>query len=457
VAVKNLGSGADKLTFQFNQKAEFRHEGKKIDLEKAKDELKVIGKDGKEKTIKGFLGSDGLFYALKKTQNGVQINVYGEPADMKKQQFHVNGGDITRARFNDIRYRKDDPDDTAPKQFQVSGTGDPDKFAKLYGLIRRPDAGLNAGAPAGAAPQPPVDKDVEPPPVAKPAPVAAQQAQQAALGVGAPANKPPPQDAARPVFKKIEDIDWLKKDGEATKIYDYNKESLKQLDGIGQVLTSDDLSASLTRKALADKIAAKYGIADVPDGASPLDYLDLGDFTVADLKGLIKEQEQSPPGVLKQIGLKPIETLGGVDSFYGALAKGIHGTSSTDTTDASAARKQLLFQLSAVETSQDEGQLNELADGLKGQDRKEAFKLLRETLEGNLASGGEASLKLAAINSKAPVVTISDQGNRIYSPDGTYREFARSDTAGFKQAFNELADPAVLMQNNGQWFATDKL
>ena len=66
----------------------------------------------------------------------------------------MQGGDITRARFGDVRYRKPE-NEIEPKAFGVSGTNNPDEFAAAYGLQRRGGAVLDAGdLSAGQAPAP---------------------------------------------------------------------------------------------------------------------------------------------------------------------------------------------------------------------------------------------------------------------------------------------------------------
>ena len=53
----------NKLTFQFDNQASFKLDGNTIDLGKMATDQVVLGKDGKEKTIKGFKAADGLIYS----------------------------------------------------------------------------------------------------------------------------------------------------------------------------------------------------------------------------------------------------------------------------------------------------------------------------------------------------------------------------------------------------------
>ena len=135
----------NKLTFQFDNKASFKLDGKKIDLEKNATEQVVLGKDGKEKTIKGFKAADGLIYSMKKTQDGkFKISVYGEPEALAKQRFSVRGGDISGARFGDLRLVNDKP---GAGTFSIDPGSDADRigsFAKTFGLHER--ANLDVGA-----------------------------------------------------------------------------------------------------------------------------------------------------------------------------------------------------------------------------------------------------------------------------------------------------------------------
>lgn len=145
---KALSPSANKLTFQFNDKASFSLDGKKIDLGKATDELTFTGKDGQPKVVKGFQGKDGLFYALRKDKagDGYHINVYGEPADLAKQEFNVRGGDVSKARFDGVRYFKND---VSAGDFTISKglAGKVDDFASAFALSPfDPSRSLNVGA-----------------------------------------------------------------------------------------------------------------------------------------------------------------------------------------------------------------------------------------------------------------------------------------------------------------------
>ena len=148
-------SSAHKLTIQYDSKPTFKHEGKAIDLEKATQELSFTGKDGKTKTVKGFEGSDGLFYALKQTKDGGwHINIYGEPQKLSQQQFKVNNGEVSRARFGTERFIKDETAAPAKGSFDLKPAelASPEDFAKKFALNRRGPS-LNSSAPASPSQQ----------------------------------------------------------------------------------------------------------------------------------------------------------------------------------------------------------------------------------------------------------------------------------------------------------------
>ena len=138
----------NKLTFQFDNQASFKLDGNTIDLGKMATDQVVLGKDGKEKTIKGFKAADGLIYSRKKTEDGkYKISVYGEPEALAKQKFSVRGGDISAARFGDLRLVNDKP---AAGTFSIDPGSDTERinsFAKKFGLRER--ASFSAEAKAG--------------------------------------------------------------------------------------------------------------------------------------------------------------------------------------------------------------------------------------------------------------------------------------------------------------------
>lgn len=137
----------NKLTFQFDNRASFKLDGNSIDLGKVATDQVVLGKDGKEKTIKGFQAADGLIYSGKKTADGkYKISVYGEPEALAKQKFSVRGGDISGARFGDLRLVNDKP---AAGTFFIDPGSDAERinsFAKTFGLRERASFSAEAKA-----------------------------------------------------------------------------------------------------------------------------------------------------------------------------------------------------------------------------------------------------------------------------------------------------------------------
>ena len=137
----------NKLTFQFDNRASFKLDGNSIDIGKVATDQVVLGKDGKEKTIKGFKAADGLIYSGKKTADGkYKISVYGEPEALAKQKFSVRGGDISGARFGDLRLVNDKP---AAGTFSIDPGSDAERinsFAKTFGLRERASFSAEAKA-----------------------------------------------------------------------------------------------------------------------------------------------------------------------------------------------------------------------------------------------------------------------------------------------------------------------
>ena len=137
----------NKLTFQFDNQASFKLDGNTIDLGKMATDQVVLGKDGKEKTIQGFKAADGLIYSRKKTEDGkYKISVYGEPEALAKQKFSVRGGDISGARFGDLRLVNDKP---GAGTFSIDPGSDTERinsFAKKFGLRERASFSAEAKA-----------------------------------------------------------------------------------------------------------------------------------------------------------------------------------------------------------------------------------------------------------------------------------------------------------------------
>ena len=137
----------NKLTFQFDNQASFKLDGNTIDLGKMATDQVVLGKDGKEKTIKGFKAADGLIYSRKKTEDGkYKISVYGEPEALAKQKFSVRGGDISGARFGDLRLVNDKPGAVTFSIDPGSDTERINSFAKKFGLRERASFSAEAKA-----------------------------------------------------------------------------------------------------------------------------------------------------------------------------------------------------------------------------------------------------------------------------------------------------------------------
>jgi hypothetical protein len=336
----------NKLSFGFAEAAAFRYAGKTVELAKAGNEIKVLDKHGNEKTIKGFQAPDGTFFRLKKTAEGRhQIDVYGTPEQLARSNLQVRGGDITRARFGDDRYRKPDPGGLAPRDFELNGIDSKDiqAFADAYGLSRRGGAALSAGpnspAVSGTNPSQEPDEDLSEALLKKTLDDDRQQAgrrmseassrtranslfeegrsadRRHSVGSRAPseASRGSNPVAGGSLFDSIVDapLSWT----DDTRIDRSNRDALVDHPGLGAYFTEPDPSF---RELLSRHLALRSGQALPAPGTSPLDYLADGSMTLGELTQLIdglsvamaaEAPRQRPVEILDALGRRPIETL----------------------------------------------------------------------------------------------------------------------------------------------------
>jgi hypothetical protein len=71
--------------------------------------------------------------------------------------------------------------------------------------------------------------------------------------------------------------------------------------------------------------------------------------------------------------------------------------------------------------------------------------------------GGPESLKLAAMQSNRPIVTVSDEGVQIFDPRGGVTRFEASAIESFRAVYDGLDAPVVLMLKGFHWQATAPL
>lgn len=102
--------GMDRIAFSFKNTPNLTIKGKKIDLARASDTMKLPN----GKTIKGFRADDGTFFQLKKKGTGenatTQVIVRGEAAKLRNWNFKVRNGALSKMSLaNGKRYGTDSP------------------------------------------------------------------------------------------------------------------------------------------------------------------------------------------------------------------------------------------------------------------------------------------------------------------------------------------------------------
>ena len=471
---KTLSPTANKLTFQFDQKASFKLDGKKIDLAKATDQLTFVGKNGQKKTLNGFQGKDGLFYALRKdkTGDGYHINVYGEPAALGKQQFSVRGGDVSKARFDGVRYFKNDAS-SADFTIEKGLANKVDDFAKAFGLSRR-DAGHSLSVGSSATPRTTrsAKQDEEellkglteakskakgeekrrlsvlgPPP--EPLDLAAinhidAQSRPRSMSVGAP--KRPP-DSARPAGQPVsQQGDSKAADGTA------GLSSSSPLQGSQAAIngsTTDDSSSMASTQGSANRDG---GIRTTAEDLSD----EIGDTQPSLADTIFTEQR-----------LQALPTLSGEKSLLAALSGSAANGVPTDSAGADAEGQVLQHTLRDLYSKPNSAK--DMIRRLGGGNNPEVLQRLDQRLDPSVSIGTSASelepgeieklaedglLKLAAMAHNRSVVTIDGNSARIFSPDGTYTEFSsENQLSAFNEKFKDLAFPIVLTKSGTNWQA----
>jgi hypothetical protein len=488
----------DKLSFGFADAASFRYAGKQINLAKADDELKVLDKHGNEKTIKGFQAADGTFFRLKKTAEGRhQIDVYGTPEQLARSNLQVRGGDITRARFGDDRYRKPDPSGLAPRDFELNGIDSKDiqAFVSAYGLSRRGGAALSAGPVSTPVSSPALsqaaDDDLTDELLKKRLDEDRQQAERRmseasarnradrladeAPGVGRrhsvarnPSGEVSQQSVPTPTGSLFEDIserdvpfEWTAD----TRIDTSNRDALAAHPGLGSYFTDPDPSF---RDLLSRHLALRFGHPEPSPGASPIDYLGDGSMTLGELTQLIdglsvamaaEAPRQRPAEVLAALGRTPIDTLDDGNCLFAALA---HGLSEGDSRDYQSAIGQRRALLAAFEQAiPDPDQVTRIA----GRADTTSIERVRSTLSRGLDGGpvdadgwgGEEAIKLAAMKYNRTIITVSDQDTRLFDPRGEVTIYVAAARDALIQAAAQIEDPVMLMIQGFHWQATESV
>ncbi len=435
----------DKLSFNFAQAANFRYAGKTVNLEKAADTITVKDKNGQDKVIKGFQADDGTFFRLKKTADGKhQIDVYGTPEQLARSNLQVRGGEVTRARFGDERFRKVDPDLFSHRDFEFHGSmmADRDEFAKLHGLKRKVQAGLDAGGPLPPAPSlsagGPLPEAKQPEDNSPPATTAAQT----------------PEESST-----LPELVW-----DETPIDLGNREALKHHVGYGNFFSSLD---PVFNDRLASYFAVLTGHEQPPPGTPALELLDDGQLTFGDVKAAVDQlsvpmgsvARQNPASVLADLGRQPVATLADGNCLYAALAHTLDGADPMDP-DAALGQRQALREVFNFA----QGQPDQVAR-IAGRNDARSIERVNQVLSAGLGGervtadgwGGEESLKLAAMKYQRTLVTVSDEDIRIFDPNGGMTRFEPSQLEDFRSQYDQLSAPAVLMLKGFHWQATQAI
>jgi len=434
----------DKLTFNFAQAANFRYAGKTVNLEKAADTITFKDKNGQDKVIKGFQADDGTFFRLKKTADGKhQIDVYGTPEQLARSNLQVRGGEVTRARFGDERFRKVDPDLFGHRDFEFHGSmmADRDEFAKLHGLKRRVQAGLDAGGPA-----PPAAHSLS---AGGPLPEAEHpEGDNPSVTIAAQAPAEP---------STLPELVW-----DNTPIDLGNREALKHHVGYGNFFSNPD---PVFNDRLASYFAVLTGHEQPPPGTPALELLEEGQLTLGDVKSAIDQlsvsmgsaAQQNPESVLADLGRQPVPTLADGNCLYAAFA---HTLDDADAMDRDAALEQRRELRAVFNLAQ--GQPDQVAL-IAGRNDPKSIERVNQVLSAGLNGervtadgwGGEESLKLAAMKHQRTLVTVSDEDMRIFDANGGMTRFEPSQFADFRSQYDQLSSPAVLMLKGFHWQATD--
>ena len=463
----------DKLSFNFAQAASFRYAGKTVNLEKAADTITVKDKNGQDKVIKGFQADDGTFFRLKKTADGKhQIDVYGTPEQLARSNLQVRGGEVTRARFGDERFRKVDPDLFSHRDFEFHGSmmADRDEFAKLHGLKRRVQAGLDAGGPqppapslsAGAPAQPHEQhSDKDPVGEATVDQPSAPPTSEAQASPPTEVDSPPATTAAQTpeASSTLPELVW-----DDTPIDLGNREALKHHDGYGNFFSSPD---PVFNDRLASYFAVLTGHEQPLPDTPALELLDDGQLTLGDVKSAVDQlsvsmgttARQSPASVLADLGRQPVATLADGHCLYAALAHTLDGADPMDREAALDQRRALrdVFRLA-------QGQPDQVAR-IAGRNDAKSIEQVNQVLSAGLDGervtadgwGGEESLKLAAMKHQRTLVTVSDEDIRIFDPNGGMTRFEPSQLEDFRSQYDQLSSPAVFMLKGFHWQATQAI
>lgn len=155
-----------KIGFHFNSaNASLRIDGKQVDLAGPKDTKEVMGKDGRLKTIEGFVAQDGTFFQVKQGEKaktgGIDIIVRGTPEQLASYDFGVRNGSVSSARYGENSYRPGGQ--VAPSNFTIHSGTSGEEILREHGLAEKqpgvwkdPDAPVineNHFAPSGNPPE----------------------------------------------------------------------------------------------------------------------------------------------------------------------------------------------------------------------------------------------------------------------------------------------------------------
>lgn len=149
-----------KIAFHFNSaNAALKIDGHRVDLAGPKDTKEVMGKDGRLKTIEGFVAQDGTFFQVKqgeKAKNGgIDIIVRGTPEQVASYDFGVKNGSVSSARYGENSYRPGGQ--AAASDFTIQSGTSGEEILREHGLAeKQPAKGKGSAAP----PQPNSEQEI---------------------------------------------------------------------------------------------------------------------------------------------------------------------------------------------------------------------------------------------------------------------------------------------------------
>lgn len=126
-----------KIGFHFNNaNASLKIDGHQVDLAGPKDTKEVIGKDGRLKTIEGFVAQDGTFFQVKEGKTGgIDIIVRGTPEQLASYDFGVKNGSVSSARYGENSYRPGGP--VAASDFTIKSGTSGEEILSEHGMVEK--------------------------------------------------------------------------------------------------------------------------------------------------------------------------------------------------------------------------------------------------------------------------------------------------------------------------------